>query len=61
VKHRDRSRFSSIPLGDAQEPSSEVLQEILGDGAETKWREVDKATSDGTWGVWRVQDGAPQL
>ena len=37
--------------GDAQEPSSEVLQEILGDGAEAKWREVDKATSDGTWGA----------
>ncbi|CAL1142455.1 unnamed protein product [Cladocopium goreaui] len=29
-----------------EEPSSEVLQEILGDGAETKWREVDKALNN---------------
>ena len=36
-------RFQRAPSAGAQEPSKEVLQEILGDGADAKWREVDQA------------------
>ena len=36
-------RFQRAPSAGAQEPSKEVLQEILGDGADAKWKEVDQA------------------